>query len=171
MDSLTGSSATPDPPSLNPTNWGLEDTLWVVYAGWASSDTLVSYPSSYIDGVTASGAGVRVASAIRKLGASSEDPGVFTLNSSVSWRAHTIAIRPAVSPKFITAPRLELAPNLLPPSLFLDTSQQIIAPLLSLTTTFYPPTLRRIWELVTPNSGTPFSLVTPSSSTDFTLIG
>lgn len=171
MDSVTGSSATPDPSSLNPTNWGLEDTLWVVYAGWNTSDSVSLYPSNYIGGTATSASGARIATAYRKLGASSEDPGTFTLSSSVGWRAHTIAVRPAIAPKFITAPRLELAPTLLPPTLFLDTTQQIVAPLLSLTTTLYPPTLKRIWELVTPNSGTPFSLVTPSSSTDFTLIG
>lgn len=167
-----GDSDKPDPPSLNPVNWGLEDTLWVVYCGWSTgSGSIASYPTNYVEGVFSGAPSSGMATAYRKLGASSEDPGIFTLTGSVGWRAHTVAVRPAIAPKFITAPRLELAPNLLPPTLFLDTTQQIVAPLLSLTTTFYPPTLKRIWELVTPNSGTPFSLVTPSSSTDFTLIG
>lgn len=171
LSPAAGSSINPNPPSLNPTNWGLEDTLWLVFIAWLSSDIISVYPTNYTNGVATNASGARMVSAYRKLGASSEDPGVATLTNSTSWRAFTIAVRPAIAPKFITAPRLEVAPNLLLPTLFLDTTQQIVTPLLSLTTTFYPPTLKRIWELVTPNSGTPFSIVSPSSGTDFTLVG
>jgi hypothetical protein len=39
-----------------------------------------------------------VASAVRELAASSEDPGVFTLGASIPWITTTLAIRPEAAP-------------------------------------------------------------------------
>lgn len=92
---INDNSATPDPPSLNPSNWGAEDTLWIVRASWFNTATLSSYPGSYVGGVSSGPLGARMATAHRELAAASEDPGVFTKSTTGGWHAHTIAIRPA----------------------------------------------------------------------------
>lgn len=101
--SVTGSSTTPDPPSLNPANWVTEDTLWIAVAQFISTTPSVSsYPSNYTNGTaqvsSANGAaGSTMASARRELAANSEDPGTFVLSSTVAWEAITIAIRPGIA--------------------------------------------------------------------------
>jgi hypothetical protein len=99
-----GSGLTPDPPSLNPVNWNGEETLWIAYHSQnvTSANSLTSGPASYSSAVgAASGSGggeVRADAAHRNLGASSEDPGVFTTShtsGSEPWIAGTLAIRPA----------------------------------------------------------------------------
>src|SRR3989344_2209245 len=45
-----GESSTPDPPSFNPTNWDVEDTLWIAVAGINivnTSGNINGYPSGY----------------------------------------------------------------------------------------------------------------------------
>lgn len=103
----SGTSATPDPPSLSP-SWGAEDTLWIAYARSERGDnTYTGAPTNYTnlaydnDGAGA-GAGA-VASARRELNASSEDPGAFTPSSSAAWIANTVAVRPAASTTFSLA--------------------------------------------------------------------
>lgn len=90
-----GNSTTPNPPSLNPSAWGTEDTLWIASAIWISGAGFLTYPSGYSGGIfTNAGTPARLASARRNLNAASTDPGTFSLSLSGSWRAHTIAIRP-----------------------------------------------------------------------------
>ncbi len=96
---VTGSSANPDPPSLSP-SWGAEDTLWIALTNhFREGRTVDVYPASYTDGVqTEAGSqvnGTSLESARRVLNAVSEDPGTFTISSTVSWAANTVAIRPA----------------------------------------------------------------------------
>jgi hypothetical protein len=96
----TGSSTSPDPPSLNPSAWDAEDTLWIAVYGWDGHVANSAYPTSYDDNqlterwANASGSGVAMAT--RELNASSDDPGVGTIGSE-EWAANTIAIRPAVT--------------------------------------------------------------------------
>jgi hypothetical protein len=86
-----------NPPSLNPTNWNIEDTLWII--GCVSdADTVFSAdPASYTNAVennsgsTTDGAKLRTLR--RESAVESEDPGVFT-NTSRQWNCATIAVRP-----------------------------------------------------------------------------
>lgn len=96
----TGYSANPDPSILTP-SWGSDDTLWLALTAWGyGADALSTYPTSYTDGIWGrSGSSISykhygIASAIRELKSSSEDPGVFTLSSTDSWAAFTIGIQP-----------------------------------------------------------------------------
>jgi hypothetical protein len=104
LDSAIAAAAfgsTPNPPSLNPSEWDEEDTLYMAVAHLgAFGRTISAYPTNYTDGTfTSDGAGVcGTGSARRELAAASDDPGAFTL-SSFDWaRAATIAIRPAAPP-------------------------------------------------------------------------
>lgn len=94
LATTAASSSTPNPPALNPANWGTEDTLWIVYAGWLTGESVAAYPTSYTGGTATSASGARIATARRENSVASEDPAVFTLTGSVGWRAHTIAVRP-----------------------------------------------------------------------------
>ncbi len=50
--STDGSSQTPDPPSLNPTGWGTEDTLWIAGIGVdrpTTSHPTTADPTNYTD--------------------------------------------------------------------------------------------------------------------------
>lgn len=96
----TGSSANPNPPSLNPSNWGTEDTLWIAVYGWDGNVAHTSYPANYTLGQTtnrwanANGCGVAIGG--RQLNAASEDPGTATIGSE-DWIANTIAVRGQVA--------------------------------------------------------------------------
>lgn len=93
----TGSSTTPDPPTLTP-SWGAADTLWLAVAGSAGAVTVTTYPTSYTDGFddnTTGANSVMVGSARRQLNATSDDPGTYTVSVTGAWVAQTVAIRPA----------------------------------------------------------------------------
>jgi len=98
----TGISTAPDPASLNPAGWDLEDTLWIAVAGQDRGDQsgTTAYPVSYTDGTSTLSAhswqSCRTLSARRVLTAASEDPGAFTIPISDEWVAFTIAIRPSL---------------------------------------------------------------------------
>ena len=95
--SAQGASTNPNPPSLNPSAWGTEDTLWIASAIMVGSQTFSSYPSSYTNGTATLATSARLGSARRARNAASEDPGTFTVTVGGSWRAHTTAIRPVVT--------------------------------------------------------------------------
>lgn len=94
------SSANPDPPNLDPTNWAAEDTLWIAAYGWDNGNiTHSSYPANYTlsqltNGWTNAG-GARIAVSARQLNASAEDPGTGTLSAGEQWAAATVAVRPS----------------------------------------------------------------------------
>lgn len=96
----TGSpSLNPDPPSLNPSFWDVEDTLWFAVCSVDTSRTISVYPladNNYSDpsgGSTGATLGVCTTdSAVASL-----DPGTFTISNSDDWVAATIAVRPAVA--------------------------------------------------------------------------
>jgi hypothetical protein len=97
----TGINTAPDPDSLNPAGWDVEDTLWIAVAGQDQGDQsgTTDYPASYTDGVStlsSDGSGsCRTLSARRVLAVASEDPGAFTIPVADEWVAFTIAVRPA----------------------------------------------------------------------------
>jgi hypothetical protein len=98
----TGTSTAPDSAALNPAGWDVEDTLWFTYCslnGTSSSAPRISaYPTNYTDGrsdISPGGNGIVQATARRENATASEDPGAFTSDTSVAWRAATIGVRPA----------------------------------------------------------------------------
>jgi|SRR3989344_3110222 len=101
VTTATGTSATPDPPSLTP-SWGSADTLWI--ASFVIDDPAVSlpvtgWPTSYSGNQVSCGSGdtstAGIAIATRGLAATTEDPGSFSTTASDNWAAATIAVRPA----------------------------------------------------------------------------
>ncbi len=92
------SSTDPDPPSLNPTGWDVEDTLWIAWFGADSNITTInSYPTNFTDNnfYDDTGGGVSAAFATRENAAASEDPGIFDMNGNDDNIVWTIAVRPA----------------------------------------------------------------------------
>lgn len=94
----TGSSVSPDPPSLTP-SWGAADTLWLASCGAAlgGSQSVSAYPTDYINGnddITTTSGAAFIGSANRNLNAASDDPGAFTLTLTAVWVAQTLAVQP-----------------------------------------------------------------------------
>ena len=96
----TGTSATPDGPSLSPSG-GSQDYLWI--SAWAynrgdatSPTEPTNYSSTVVNGGGSAGGRPTVAAAFRALTASSEDPGAWSGLSTPanSWVAQTFAISP-----------------------------------------------------------------------------
>jgi hypothetical protein len=94
---VTGvTSATPDPPTLNPVDWDVEDTLWIAWFGCNGTGVVSAYPADYTGNQTnLSQAAIAMGFATRELAAASDDPGTFTKGSSTPWSANTFAVRPA----------------------------------------------------------------------------
>ena len=115
----TGASTTPNPGSLNPAAWDVEDTLWIASYGIDSG-----VPSAYPlpDNNISSGASPTSAAyggiCSDELAQASLDPGTFTNSTSDNWAAYTIAVRPAsgtgvtVTPSPVTVPLVIPAPTL-----------------------------------------------------------
>lgn len=96
----SASTTTPNPPSLDPSGWGTEKTLWIAYAGGSRYASVTSYPSSYTDGAHAVGGtdtnGASTSSARLEAETASQDPGTFTMSGTAQQSvARTIAVRPA----------------------------------------------------------------------------
>lgn len=93
-------AANPDPPSLNPAGWDVEDTLWIAFcandgdvavtAGPSTPGTWSNFQNDRSTGATGQG----IASARSNNASGTVDPGVFTM-ASEQWGAETIAIRQA----------------------------------------------------------------------------
>lgn len=109
----TGSSTTPDPPTLTP-SWGAADTLWLARASVRAIVAFSGYPANYTNGIDdstgATNAGT-LASARRELNAATEDPGTFTKNGTTVWVAQTVAVRPAAAAQTLTGALFTRAPN------------------------------------------------------------
>jgi hypothetical protein len=93
----TGTSTNPDPPSLTPTG-GSADYLFIAAFGSAAPRTVSVYPTNYTNGqnttVGSGGPAASIGSAERQLTAASDDPGTFTINNNVAWKASTVVIHP-----------------------------------------------------------------------------
>jgi hypothetical protein len=96
---VSGSGADPNPPSLNPADWGTEDTLWIAASAGDADVAYTAAPSGYSNSSflksTDGTAGNRVALGYAELqsAAASEDPGVFTRSAEDS-SAQTYGLRP-----------------------------------------------------------------------------
>lgn len=92
----TGTSTTPNPPSLT-SGFGAVDTLWIAVTNAGAQ--ISAYPASYSNGQTTAGFGLGTAE--RQVNGASQDPGTFTIASSATWDAFTLAVRapdfPAIS--------------------------------------------------------------------------
>lgn len=91
-------TANPNPPSLDPSGWGTEDTLWIAVTAYDLGTVTVSaYPTNYSDdqsnirGNNTGGVGIGIAT--RSLNAASDDPGTFTLSASEDTLTTLIAVR------------------------------------------------------------------------------
>ncbi len=106
----TGSSTTPDPPSITPTG-GSETFLFIAYAGVnGSTNEATSFPTSYINTGTAAttgGGGISINWATRALTAASEDPSTFNNGGGDGWVTVTIAIHPSG----VSAPSFSVSPT------------------------------------------------------------
>lgn len=96
------SSGTPttDPPSLNPSGWDVEDTLWLAFGGtgYTTTSSIGAYPSGYTNTGQGGGSpGCRIGFASKENAASSENPGAFSISCSPSSPAcaATVAVRPS----------------------------------------------------------------------------
>jgi hypothetical protein len=89
---------TPNPPALNPTGWGTENTLWIAFVAGSSYTAVTTYPANYSSGahnLSNTGTnGASASSAWRENAVASEDPGTFTMSTNSDGVAFTIAIRP-----------------------------------------------------------------------------
>src|SRR3972149_2210375 len=95
----SGSSSNPSPGSDNPTNWDVEDTLWIVAAAADTSRTVSVYPlpDRNSDDVSGGATGATLALCSDELAQASLDAGNFTISASDDWAALTIAVRPAAA--------------------------------------------------------------------------
>jgi hypothetical protein len=94
-----GNNTNPDPPSLTPTG-GAKDYLWIaVEINSDGTTTITGWPGSYTGGIQANGTGTNTTtgSTVRQLYAASEDPGAFTISSSIAWAAGTLVVHPAAA--------------------------------------------------------------------------
>jgi poly(3-hydroxybutyrate) depolymerase len=97
FSTATGSSTTPDPPSVSPAA-GARNYLWLASYGSGRSDFVPTpvAPTDYlhiISGTSDAALGLRAASAWRNLNTATEDPGTFTGHSSAAdWIAATISV-------------------------------------------------------------------------------
>ena len=92
----TGTSANPNPPSLDPADWGAEPTLWISLYGWDGNVAHTTYPADFTGHqatnrwANTSGCGIAMAARIQNV--ASLDPGTATIGSE-DWVANTIAVR------------------------------------------------------------------------------
>lgn len=109
----TGTSATPNPPSVAPSG-GTQDYLFIAFAGMAGEeiddDTWGnSPPTNYTPatprqkscGTAGSNLGGLILSAERQLNTNAaQDPGTFGVDVSAAWRSQHICIHPALPPVY-----------------------------------------------------------------------
>lgn len=96
---------TQDCPSLNPSGWDVEDTLWIAGHGgdpaWSyTSAAPANHTSNYTEtgNISASNDSVSLALGFRELAASSDDPGTWTAGAESDFVSFTVAIRPGTGP-------------------------------------------------------------------------
>lgn len=109
--SITGASTTPDPGSTNPSDWDIEDTLWLAIAAIDTSRTVSDWPDTTTDNgssVSGGAGGATLAWCRFESAAASWDPTTFTISASDDWGTAVIAVRPAPArvPRFTSYPQL-----------------------------------------------------------------
>jgi hypothetical protein len=97
VQTTTGSpSSTPNPPSLDPGAWDVEDTLWIAACSIDTSRTISVWPLADRNTADVSGGagGATLGLCTTNSAVASLDPGTFTASASDDWAAGTYAIRP-----------------------------------------------------------------------------
>jgi len=99
----SGTSTDPNPPSLSP-SWGTKKTLWfagmgAVRTGSGGTISVSGYPSGFSNhqtdiGISSFPQGRRVAVAQKQEKTATQNPGDFTLGTSLDWEAVTIGVKP-----------------------------------------------------------------------------
>jgi hypothetical protein len=112
---VTGVSANPDPPAVNPANWDVEDTLWFAAIAVDTSRTISVYPLANRNTADVSGGagGATLGVCTTTSAVASLDPGTFTISTSDDWAAATIAVRPAPAAAAANPPYTNPMPQLL----------------------------------------------------------
>ena len=90
------STATPDPPILNPAAWDVEDTLWISMLCADNNTTVSVWPTGYTENQLSPNPGtsaVSIASATRTSTDASEDPAAFQISPARIALAGTLAVR------------------------------------------------------------------------------
>jgi hypothetical protein len=122
----TGTSTTPNPPSVTPAGGIAKDYLFIAFFGYAGEEAdddtwLNSSPTNYLPnpgyqkacGTAGTSLGGIIGAATRQLNTgAAEDPGAFGCDVSAAWRAQTIIIHPAPPP--IPIAEVNMAPRLAP---------------------------------------------------------
>ena len=105
----TGTSATPDPPSVTPTGGTVKDYLFIAFAGqageavddgtWANTpptNYLPAVPLMKTCGIAGSNLGGLICAAYRQLTTgAAQDPGTFGVDTNAAWRSQHIIVHPA----------------------------------------------------------------------------
>lgn len=98
----------PNPPSLNPTGWDVEDTRWLAaFIRRIFDDPVTTYPTDYADNQFNDGSGgtsdfTAIGTASRALAAASDNPAIFEIAlSSDESVGITMAFRPAAAASFV----------------------------------------------------------------------
>lgn len=121
----TGTSATPDPPSVTPTGGVVKDYLFIVMAGMAGEeaddDTWANTPpTNYLPsppyqkscGTAGTNLGGLITVATRQLNTgAAQDPGTFGVDVSAAWRTQHIIVHPLPS---IMPPEIKMPPMVAP---------------------------------------------------------
>lgn len=112
--SAASPNTTPDPPSLNPVGWDVENTLWLAVVSWACPSTFTEVtadPTGYTTIRTGNrceennwptDVGLSVEGTSRQAATDSQDPSAFTISQSQRWNTFTIAVRPQADPPLVT---------------------------------------------------------------------
>ena len=94
---VNATTASPNPPALNPATWGTESTFWIAYAAGRTYTGLDNPPANYGNAVHVNGGtgttGASTGSASRIAAVANEDPGTFSMSSSQVGIAYTMAVR------------------------------------------------------------------------------
>lgn len=99
LATATAVDANPNPPSLNPNNWDVENTLWLAPISVDTSRTVSTFPYTdfvYSDPSGGSG-GATLGICAAYSAVASLDPGTYAISTGDDWVAATLAIRPAPS--------------------------------------------------------------------------
>lgn len=95
--SQTGSSTTPDAPSLSSPFAGSSEIMWLSAAGVVATTTVTGYPANFPDNnynaSTAYATAACVGMATLSNTSSSADASAFGLSASASWAAFTVALK------------------------------------------------------------------------------
>jgi hypothetical protein len=99
-DPPTGTSANPNPPNLDPANWGTEDTLWFATCAVDTSRTISVYPLAGNNSADVSGGsgGATLGICTTTSAVASLDPGTFTVSAADDRVTFTVAVRPVFVP-------------------------------------------------------------------------